>query len=162
MEYRRNINDNKRKKGLLERFLEYSKLNEDDDDELFDEDLKEYYSRNKEIRKNQKEPEWFNAFLNYDDDEKLINKLLIGEMLNFEDLEILMKRTIKEFKRTFSAPNKNIEVVFREFKGENFGDVINGIFNDNEKKKEVKDLIDTKDEDIKSKDGGDEDEKEKD
>ena len=47
----------------------------------------------------------------------------IGECLDsvinqtFEDIEILMKRTIKEFKRTFSAPNKNIEVVSTDSNG---------------------------------------------
>ena len=140
MEYRRNKNDNKRKKGLLDRFLEYSKLN--DDDELFDEDIDEYYSKDKETQKEKKTPEWFNMPLHYAD-EILIDKLIMGELLNLEEIENLMERTMKEFKRTFSAPNKNIEVVFREFKGKDFGNVIKEIF-----------------EEDKSKDG-DEDEKER-
>ena len=139
MEYRRNKNNNKRKKGLFDRFLEYTKL---DDDDLFDEDIDEYYSRNKETQKDKKTPEWFNMPLHYDD-ELLIDKLIMGELLNLGDIEDLMNRTMREFKRTFSAPNKNIEVVFREFKGKDFGDVIKEVF-----------------EDEKSKDG-DEDEKEK-
>ena len=159
MEYRRNINDNKRKKGLLERFLEYSKLNDDDDfdDYLLDGELDDYYSKEREKKKYN----FYNEPLHYEN-QIVIDKLIKGDLLDLNDITELLERTTKEFKRTFSAPNKNIEVVFREFQGENFGDVINGIFNDNEKKKEVKDLIDTKDEDIKSKDGGDEDEKEKD
>lgn len=149
MEYRRNINNNKRKKGLLERFLEYSKLS--DDDSLFDEDIEEYYSKNKEIKKENKEPEWFDMPLHYDDEE-LLNKLIMGELLNLGDIENLMERTMKEFKRTFSAPNKDIEIVFREFKGEDFGEVIKEIFDDKSE--------DSKDKDIESKDG-DEDEKER-
>lgn len=142
------MEEKKRKKTFIEKFLEYAKLNDDDDfDEyLLDGNLDKYYSKEKAEKKH----DFYNA--PHYDNQRLIDKLVIGELLNLKDLEDLMERTIKEFKRTFSAPNKDIEIVFREFKGEDFRDVIKEIYNDKGE--------DNKSKDIKSKDG-DEDEEEK-
>lgn len=104
-----------------------------------------------EDRKNKKKTDFYDLPMHYDDEE-LLDKLIMGELLNFSDIEQLMKRSIKEFKRTFSAPNKDIEIVFREFKGKDFDKVIKDICEDKSE--------DTKDKDLKSKDG-DSDEKER-
>lgn len=142
------MENKKRKRPFLERFLEYAKLNDDDDfDEYYyDEDLDDYYDKEREKKKQH----FYNAPLHYEN-ERLIDKLILGELLNLGDIEDLLERTLKEFKRTFSAPNKEIEIVFREFKGNDFKEVIEGIFDESK---------DTKDKDIKSKDG-DKDEKER-
>ena len=104
-----------------------------------------------EDRRNKKKKDSYDLPMYYDDEE-LLDKLIMGELLNFSDIEQLMERIIKEFKRTFSAPNKNIEIIFREFKGKDFDKIIKDISEDKSE--------DTKDKDLKSKDGED-DEKER-
>ena len=48
------------------------------------------------------------------------------ELLNFEDLEHLIQRLLKEFKRTCSMPDKNIEIVFKNdsYKDMNYDEII--------------------------------------
>lgn len=101
----------KRKKDILDKIaelLDLPKMLEYDDDSLFDSDMDAFYS-------NVNKKNSFNDIPESYDDEELINKLIMNELLNVEDMEKLIERVLKEFKRTFSAPTKNIEIVFREY-----------------------------------------------
>ena len=100
----------KRKKDILDKIaekLDLPRLLEYDDDSEFDRDINSYY----------KNMGYGKAFPDYSKDYKdegLIDKLIMEELLNFEDLEHLIQRLLKEFKRTCSMPDKNIEIVFRD------------------------------------------------
>ena len=101
----------KRKKDILDKIaelLDLPKMLEYDDDSLFDSDMDAFYS-------NIDKKNSFNDIPESYDDEELINKLIMNELLNVEDMEKLIERVLKEFKRTFSAPTKNIEIVFRKY-----------------------------------------------
>ena len=132
---------NKKKKRLFDRILDYTAIKDGDHDYLFDDE----YIGDESSRYDGKSKS-YNDLVKHYDDEKWIDKLIMGELLDFDDIEQLMERSIHEFKRTFSAPNKNIEIIFREFQGKD----IDNVYEDKSE--------DTKDKDIKSKDG-DEDER---
>jgi len=100
----------KRKKDILDKIaekLDLPRLLEYDDDSEFDRDINSYY---KNMRYGKAFPDYSKDYK----DEGLIDKLIMEELLNFEDLEHLIQRLLKEFKRTCSMPDKNIEIVFRD------------------------------------------------
>ncbi len=101
----------KRRKDILDKIaekLDLPRLLEYDDDSLFDKDINSYYfNDNKEDYFNNDMPTQY-------DNEELIDKLIMGELLNFGEVEELLERTLNEFKRTFSVPKKRFELVFRE------------------------------------------------
>ena len=72
-----------------------------------------------------------------DNEELVLRKIKMGEMLNVEDMKILVEITLNEFKKTFGNVDDNMEIVFRK----------------------KKTIIDTKDKKDKSKTESDENER---
>lgn len=147
-------NRKNKKKSWLERVLNLPSTDEYEND--FDGWYYEDYKKNEESNPKKS---LYDLPTNYEDEE-LLDKLIMGELLDFKGIESMIMRLLKEFKRTFSAPNKKIEIVFREFKGEDFDKLF-----DAKKIKEDEKVIDTKETQEKvTKSGetkeGDEDERE--
>jgi len=72
-----------------------------------------------------------------DEEEMVLRKIKLGEMLNVEDMRILVEITLNEFKKTFGNVDDDMEIVFRK----------------------KKTIIDTKDKKVKSKTESDKNER---
>ena len=110
----------KRRKDILDKIaekLDLPKLLEYDDDSLFDRNIDDYYENQMGKQKS------LGDLPMHYGNEELIDKLIMGELLNFGEVEKLLEITLKEFKRTCSMPNKNIEIVFRESSKKNYSKV---------------------------------------
>ena len=44
----------------------------------------------------------------------MLEKVIMGELLDFKEIAELMECTLDEFKRTFGCPNKDVEIILRE------------------------------------------------